>query len=84
MPRAGSNEVELKDTTLVPTRSGFLEINEEWCKGCRLCVEACKHDVIKIGEIGKVQVDKPEKCSMCGQCEAVCPDFAIRVNRKDA
>ncbi len=65
------------------TPQGSLEIRKGWCKGCCLCVDACPRQLISVDELGKVQVDRPEECQACGLCEAICPDFAIKVN-KDA
>ncbi|MHB8918181.1 MAG: 4Fe-4S dicluster domain-containing protein [Desulfocucumaceae bacterium] len=62
--------------------NAVLEINREWCKGCRLCAEACPKGLMSIDKLGKVKVERPEDCTGCGMCEATCPDFAIRVEKK--
>lgn len=49
------------------------------CKGCGNCVAFCPKKVLKIGEIGKVEIVKEEDCIQCGQCELRCPDYAIFV-----
>jgi 2-oxoglutarate ferredoxin oxidoreductase subunit delta len=55
-----------------------LEIIEEWCKGCGVCVAFCPQDVLEIRGI-KVAVKDMPKCTGCGICELICPDFAIKV-----
>ena len=55
-----------------------IEVKVSWCKGCGLCVAYCNRDVLVMdGVIPKVV--HAEKCSRCLQCEAICPDFAIKV-----
>ena len=64
-----------KKTEKSPPR---IEVKVSWCKGCGLCVEYCNRDVLVMdGVVPKVVL--AEKCSRCLQCEAICPDFAIRV-----
>jgi 2-oxoglutarate ferredoxin oxidoreductase subunit delta len=41
-------------------------------------VEFCPKHVLKM-EGFVAQVDKPEACIQCMQCELRCPDFAIKV-----
>lgn len=58
----------------------MIYINEQWCKGCGLCVSTCKKDVLEM-TLTKVKVVNGDKCINCGMCENVCPDFAIHVRR---
>jgi 2-oxoglutarate ferredoxin oxidoreductase subunit delta len=62
-------------------KHGFILLHREWCKGCGICVAFCPRDVLKMGEDGKVEVDKEEDCTGCALCELRCPDFAILVER---
>jgi 2-oxoglutarate ferredoxin oxidoreductase subunit delta len=55
-----------------------IEIVDEWCKGCDVCVAFCPQDVLEVRD-GKVVVKDLESCTACGICEMLCPDFAIRV-----
>jgi 2-oxoglutarate ferredoxin oxidoreductase subunit delta len=64
--------------TLAAPRA-VLQIRPQWCKGCNLCVETCKHQVLALNELGKISVVQLENCQGCGLCEATCPDYAIKV-----
>ncbi len=54
-----------------------------WCKGCGLCVGFCPRDVFAMGKDERPAVIRPERCTLCRLCEALCPDFAIAVAQKD-
>jgi 2-oxoglutarate ferredoxin oxidoreductase subunit delta len=59
-------------------------IDEKYCKGCLLCVDACKSKVLiksdKINEMGAyIPEVTQEKCTKCRLCELRCPDFAVLV-----
>ncbi|MFW5686315.1 MAG: 4Fe-4S dicluster domain-containing protein [Spirochaetota bacterium] len=56
-----------------------LEINRDWCKGCRICVAFCPKDVLELDASGKVVAARPEQCIWCRDCEVRCPDMAIIV-----
>lgn len=64
---------------------GTVLINEEWCKGCHICVFVCPKDVLKeSNRLSKkgyqlVEVAKPADCIACMSCEEICPDLAITV-----
>ena len=53
-----------------------LELHSAWCKGCNICVTFCPRDVLAL-ENGKVIIKEPDRCIRCGNCESLCPDFAI-------
>jgi heterodisulfide reductase subunit A len=55
-----------------------IEINEDKCGLCGLCVQSCPYNAISIGN-GKINVDK-FKCKGCGTCVSVCPTNAIEMN----
>jgi 2-oxoglutarate ferredoxin oxidoreductase subunit delta len=55
-----------------------IEVRLSWCKGCGLCVAYCNRGVLEMRSVLPAVVHA-EKCSRCLQCEAICPDFAIRV-----
>jgi 2-oxoglutarate ferredoxin oxidoreductase subunit delta len=61
----------------------MIYIDEEMCKGCRICTEFCPTRVLadstnlnKRGYYPPV-VEKKEECHGCRLCELLCPEFAI-------
>jgi len=62
-----------------------LHLNERYCKGCLLCVEACPTKaIVSSGKINAKGYVLPEAgdmtcCTGCKLCEIVCPDFAIAI-----
>lgn len=54
-----------------------IEIDQDLCNGCGLCVTVCPIGTISLME-GKAAVSGGESIS-CGHCEAVCPQEAVRV-----
>lgn len=67
---------------------GKVSFNEDRCKGCGLCIEACP---VKILQIDKNKINKKgynpavvvdeEKCVGCASCATMCPDVVITVER---
>jgi len=55
-----------------------IEINDNWCKGCAICVEFCPKDVLAMQDGYPVVVDLAA-CNRCQLCDIRCPDFAITV-----
>ena len=55
----------------------FLSIKKNWCKRCYFCIEFCPHDVFQKGDDGYPYIADLDKCTECGLCVALCPDFAI-------
>lgn len=66
---------------------GKIDIDKEFCKGCRLCVEFCPKKVIDISEAlnGKgynfACFMQEAGCTGCATCALVCPEAAIEVYR---
>ena len=54
-----------------------VQIDQEKCNGCGLCVDACPLQVISL-ENDKAKVDQ-DACTECGQCVDECPNKAISV-----
>jgi 2-oxoglutarate ferredoxin oxidoreductase subunit delta len=63
------------------TRKFKIHIDEDWCKGCEICVTFCPKKVL-VMEKGKVKVDNLDACTGCQLCEIYCPDFAIEVEEE--
>ena len=57
-----------------------IEINDNWCKGCGICVEFCPKKVLQMTPMDKVEVAALQACTKCLRCEQLCPDFAIVVH----
>lgn len=64
-----------------------IEILEDRCKGCALCVATCPKRIIKMGkELNAsgnyyvIQINQ-ELCNGCQFCGIICPDSAINVYR---
>jgi len=56
-------------------------INPDLCNGCRLCINSCPMDVIRLDEESNKAVSKyPEDCMCCYICELECPEDAIYVS----
>jgi len=69
-------------------RNFIVEIDEEFCKGCNLCVEFCPKNVFTTSErLTKrgyfvPEVVNPSACTGCLLCEHLCPDMAITIRTK--
>jgi len=53
-------------------------VNQDWCKGCEICVDVCPKSVLKMRDFVAF-VEDEESCTGCLLCEQLCPDFAIEV-----
>ncbi|MFQ5841829.1 MAG: ferredoxin family protein [Thermodesulfobacteriota bacterium] len=72
---------------------GYIEIDREFCKGCKLCIEFCPKGVISLSSNLNVKGYHPayfteeestkekRKCTGCSICAIVCPEVAIEVYR---
>jgi 2-oxoglutarate ferredoxin oxidoreductase subunit delta len=66
-------------TDAIKRDRGMLKIDEEECKGCGLCVEACPPKVISLGDhlnhYGyRTAVYAGTGCTGCGICFMACPE----------
>jgi 2-oxoglutarate ferredoxin oxidoreductase subunit delta len=68
--------------------SQLIEIDEELCKGCAICIEFCPLKVFeqsdKLNRKGYYipVVVKEEECVGCRLCELLCPEFSIIVTNE--
>ncbi len=68
---------------------GTLKVIEEFCKGCNFCIEFCpvkaleKSDRFSVKGIHPPELKSKEQCIGCGLCEAICPDFAIYLEKSE-
>ncbi len=60
-----------------------IHINENWCKGCGICIAFCPKKVLGFNANGKVTMLDRENCIKCGMCQLRCPDFAIFLGGKE-
>jgi len=58
-----------------------IEINEDLCSGCGICVAVCRYDAPKLEKRdgGVVAVIDDLRCKRCGLCESACPSEAIKI-----
>ncbi len=73
--------------------AGFIEIDFELCKDCKLCISVCPHQLIessdRLNQKGyypaffseKHLKKEDKKCTGCGLCAISCPEIAIEVYR---
>jgi len=74
----------MREATVQPfkvyaTEKVVIKVQEEWCKGCEICIEVCKKKCLALNVMGKVEVVNLEACNKCLLCDLLCPDFAIVV-----
>ncbi|MBU4562058.1 4Fe-4S binding protein, partial [bacterium] len=65
---------ELLTQKIKPSKRLFIL---SFCKGCGTCVKTCPNNALSL-ENGKAVVDH-KLCILCGYCNPVCPEFAIRL-----
>jgi len=70
-------------------RKCSIRIDEEYCKGCGICVRFCPKHIIKISDqvnsrgYYMPEVTDPEECTLCMNCDLFCPDFAVIITEED-
>ncbi len=68
-----------KTTKKARKKKPRIEIDNELCKGCRICIEFCPEGVLELNDQEKAIVAHLENCTACKSCELRCPDIAIEV-----
>lgn len=68
---------------------GYIEINQEFCKGCEFCTAVCPYALIHMagdynsrGYRPAVFTGPQERCTGCTLCAMICPEAAITVFRE--
>ena len=64
-------------------RRNIIEIDEEKCTGCGLCVKACAEGAIEIID-GKAKLVSEVYCDGLGACIGDCPEGALTVEEREA
>jgi len=61
-----------------------IEVNEDLCSGCGICVAVCPYDASKLEktEKGLISVIDNLKCKRCGVCVSACPAGARTIKDK--
>lgn len=62
----------------------MIEVNEDYCKGCNLCIIFCPRKALEESDILNkkgvhIPIEIEDRCVGCRLCELICPDFAITV-----
>jgi 2-oxoglutarate ferredoxin oxidoreductase subunit delta len=62
---------------------GTVVLDAERCKGCGLCIPACRPNVLEMGttmnSAGFTMPELRPGCTGCMACAEICPDFALEV-----
>jgi len=56
-----------------------LELCEESCNGCGMCIKVCPHEVFELSG-RKAHIVRRDYCMECGACALNCQHGAIKVN----
>ena len=67
---------------------GRVEVREDYCKSCGLCVAVCPKKVLSISDrinpTGYRPVEQSQEgCIACALCARICPDVVLTVYRTD-
>ena len=63
----------------------MIEVREDWCKGCNLCIERCPVNALEESDklnkrgIRPPKLKEKNECNYCRYCELICPDLALTV-----
>ena len=63
----------------------MIEVREDWCKGCNICIDRCPVDALEESDklnrrgVRPPKLKEKNECNFCRLCELICPDLAITV-----
>lgn len=63
----------------------MIEVRDDWCKGCNICIDRCPVDALEESDklnkrgIRPPKLKEKNECNYCRYCELICPDLAITV-----
>jgi len=67
---------------------GWIEVSDQYCKGCELCISVCPQDVMALDMsrltprgYHPVHLSK-DGCTGCAICAIICPDAALTIYRE--
>jgi 2-oxoglutarate ferredoxin oxidoreductase subunit delta len=88
LARLSTTEKENSATGIGEQPKAIVEIAQEKCKGCELCVSVCPQQCIALDQtVFNSKGFHPAKysfhglkgdCTACGLCYMICPDYAVR------
>ena len=68
---------------------GWVYIDEDRCKGCSLCVDACPQHILALSAnhfntkgYRPVELVDAKSCTGCAICAIICPDVVFTVYRE--
>jgi ferredoxin len=77
----GAIEAHTRRGVPMVTSSGYVaQVDEDVCKACGTCEDACPFGAIHVNGVSAVTW---EKCMGCGVCEAKCPNDAVTLVRDE-
>lgn len=56
-----------------------LQLNEEKCIACGMCMQVCPHAVLSLNGVGRAEIRNRDACMECGACSRNCPTEALSV-----
>ena len=67
-----------------------IKLIKQLCKGCGYCIEFCPNKVFEKSEeitergVTPPRIKDPDKCTLCGLCTRLCPDFALTIEEDES
>ena len=67
---------------------GWIEVNQDHCKGCELCIPVCPQNVLSLDMTQLTPKGyhpahlHADGCTGCAICAVVCPDAALTIYRE--